>query len=40
MSNAVIAVHFKDMPVDDDVRTDVEDRCQALAEHSRACPFR
>jgi ribosome-associated translation inhibitor RaiA len=32
MSNAVIAVHFKDMPVDEDVRDDVEDRCRALAE--------
>jgi len=32
MSNAVIAVHFKDMPVRDGVRDAVEDRCQALAE--------
>jgi ribosome-associated translation inhibitor RaiA len=32
MSNAVIAVHFKDMPVNDDVRDDVEERCRALAD--------
>lgn len=32
MSNAVIAVHFKDMAVDDEVRSEVEARCQALAE--------
>ena len=32
MSSAVIAVHFKDMPVNDGVRVDVEDRCQALAD--------
>ena len=32
MSDAVIAVHFKDMPVDDEVRDSVEDRCRALAE--------
>jgi ribosome-associated translation inhibitor RaiA len=32
MSSAVIAVHFKDMPVNDEVRADVEGRCQALAD--------
>jgi ribosome-associated translation inhibitor RaiA len=32
MSNAVIAVHFKDMPVDDGVRDQVEERCRALSE--------
>jgi len=32
MSSAVIAVNFKDMPVNDEVRVDVEDRCQALAD--------
>ena len=32
MSSAVIAVNFKDMPVNDEVRADVEDRCQALAD--------
>ncbi len=32
MSNAVIAVHFKDMPVTDSVRVEVEDRCRALAD--------
>jgi|SRR5262245_4254935 len=32
MPNAVIAVHFKDMTVDEEVRGDVEGRCQALAE--------
>ena len=32
MSSAVIAVHFKDMPVSDGVRGDVEDRCRALAD--------
>ena len=32
MSNAVIAVHFKDMPVRDSVRDAVEERCRALAE--------
>jgi ribosome-associated translation inhibitor RaiA len=32
MSNPVIAVNFKDMPVDENVREDVEGRCRALAE--------
>jgi len=32
MSNAVIAVNFKDMPVDESVREDVEGRCRALVE--------
>ena len=32
MPNAVIAVHFKDMAVNEDVRDAVEDRCRALAE--------
>jgi ribosome-associated translation inhibitor RaiA len=32
MSDAVIAVHFKDMPVDGDVRDAVEERCRALAD--------
>jgi ribosome-associated translation inhibitor RaiA len=32
MSNAVIAVHFKDMPVDDDLRDAIEERCRALAD--------
>jgi ribosome-associated translation inhibitor RaiA len=32
MPDAVIAVHFKDMPVQEGVRTYVEDRCRALAE--------
>lgn len=32
MSNAVIAVHFKDMPVREGVREEVEERCRALAE--------
>ena len=32
MPSAVIAVHFKDMSVDEDVRSAVEDRCQALAD--------
>jgi ribosome-associated translation inhibitor RaiA len=32
MSDAVIAVHFKDMPVHDGVRDAVEGRCRALAE--------
>jgi ribosome-associated translation inhibitor RaiA len=31
MSDAVIAVHFKDMPVREGVRSSVEDRCRALA---------
>jgi ribosome-associated translation inhibitor RaiA len=32
MSDAVIAVNFKDMPVQDEVRDAVAQRCQALAE--------
>ena len=32
MSDAVIAVNFKDMPVQDEVRDAVELRCRALAE--------
>lgn len=32
MSEAVIAVHFKDMAVDGEVRDAVEDRCRALAD--------
>jgi ribosome-associated translation inhibitor RaiA len=32
MPDAVIAVHFKDMPVDDDVRDAIELRCRALAD--------
>jgi ribosome-associated translation inhibitor RaiA len=32
MSDAVIAVHFKDMPVDGDVRDAIEERCRALAD--------
>lgn len=32
MSNAVIAVHFKDMPVNGDVRDAVEERCRALTD--------
>jgi ribosome-associated translation inhibitor RaiA len=32
MSDAVIAVHFKDMPVDGDVREAIEARCRALAD--------
>jgi len=32
MSNAVIAVNFKDMPVQDGVRDLVEERCRALAQ--------
>jgi ribosome-associated translation inhibitor RaiA len=32
MADAVIAVNFKDMPVHDDVRDVVEERCRALAE--------
>jgi ribosome-associated translation inhibitor RaiA len=32
MSEAVIAVHFKDMPVHGGVRDAIEDRCRALAE--------
>jgi ribosome-associated translation inhibitor RaiA len=32
MSEAVIAVHFKDMPVIEAVRESVDERCRALAE--------
>ena len=32
MSDAVVAVHFKDMAVDDVVRKAVEDRCADLAD--------
>ena len=32
MSNPVITVHFKDMGVDEDVRSGVEDRCRALTD--------
>jgi ribosomal subunit interface protein len=31
MANAVVSIHFKDMPVDEEVRDDLETRCQGLA---------
>ena len=32
MANAVVSIHFKDMPADEEVRDDLETRCQGLAD--------